>query len=88
MDAGEAAAVPLPTQLARLRKRVKALEDDAARADASARLTGVEAEIQELRGLSGRVAELADLITELLVAAARREDPQFKEILEKYLDEV
>jgi hypothetical protein len=42
--------------------------------------------IVELRRLGGRVSELADLVTELLVVAATREDPEFKRVVKKYLE--
>jgi hypothetical protein len=41
--------------------------------------------ILELRGLGGRVSELADLVTELLIVAATREDPEFQRVVKKYL---
>jgi hypothetical protein len=48
----------------------------------------LRADVQELRGLGGRVAELADLVTELLVVAAKREDPEFQALVTKYLEGV
>ena len=58
----------LRQQVARLRKRVLDLEQ----------------EVQELRRLSHRVAELADLVQELLVPAAKRDDERLKELLDDY----
>ena len=58
----------LRQQVARLRKRVVDLEQ----------------EVQELRRLSPRLAELADLGQELLVPAAKRYDERLKELLDGY----
>jgi len=40
--------------------------------------------VQESRRLSRRVAELTDLVTELMVPLARREDAEVEEILARY----
>lgn len=53
-----------------------------------ARLGQVEAEVQELRALGFRVAELADLVTELLGYAAAGDDPRFREAVARYADGV
>ena len=58
----------LRQQVARLRKRVVDLEQ----------------EVQELRRLSPRLAELADLVQELLVPAAKRDDERLKQLLDDY----
>jgi DNA repair exonuclease SbcCD ATPase subunit len=58
----------LRQQVARLRRRVVDLEQ----------------EVQELRRLSHRLAELADLVQELLVPAATRDDERLKELLDDY----
>jgi phosphoserine phosphatase len=58
----------LRQQVSRLRKRVVDLEQ----------------EVQELRRLSPRLAELADLVQELLVPAAKRDDERLKELLDDY----
>lgn len=58
----------LRQQVARLRKRVVDLEQ----------------EVQELRRLSPRLAELADLVQELLVPAAKRDDERLKDLLDDY----
>ena len=49
-----------------------------------ARLDALEAEVQENRRLNRRVAELTDLVTELMVPLARREDAEVEEILARY----
>ena len=40
--------------------------------------------VQELRRLSPRLAELADLVLELLVRAAKLDDERLKELLDDY----
>ena len=42
--------------------------------------------VHELRRLGGRVSELVDLVTELLIVAARKDDPEFKQLLDKYFE--
>jgi len=49
-----------------------------------ARLDALEAEVLENRRLNRRVAELTDLVTELMVPLARREDAEVEEILARY----
>ena len=49
-----------------------------------ARLDALEAEVQENRRLNRRIAELTDLMTELVVPLARREDAEVDEILARY----
>ena len=48
------------------------------------RLDALEAEVQENRRLNRRIAELTDLVTELVVPLARREDAEVAEILARY----
>lgn len=48
------------------------------------RVTELEAEVQECRSLNLRVAELTDLVAELLVPLAGSDDPRVVEILERY----
>ena len=48
------------------------------------RLVDLEKEVQELRRLSHRLAELTDLVQELLVPAARRDDERVRELLDEY----
>ena len=47
-------------------------------------MVDLEQEVQELRRLSPRLAELADLVQELLVPAAKRDDERLKELLDDY----
>lgn len=56
--------------------------------DVEARLDRLEREVQEVRALGFRVAELADLVTELLALASSRDDPAFREAVERYRREV
>ena len=53
-----------------------------------ARLRELEAEVQENRQLNRRVAELTDLVTELLVPLARRDDERVDVLLERYRDSI
>ena len=62
------AAAPQRKQIANLRKRVQRLED----------------EVQEARQLNRRVAELADVVQELLVPAADRDDEEVRQRLDEY----
>ena len=48
------------------------------------RLRRLEEEVQENRRLNRRLAELTDLVTELLVPLSRRDDAQVEEVLERY----
>jgi t-SNARE complex subunit (syntaxin) len=49
-----------------------------------ARLAELEAEAQENRRLNRRIAELTDLVAELVVPLARREDATVDAVLERY----
>ncbi len=51
-----------------LRRRMKVLED----------------EVQECRALSLRLAELTDIVTELLLPVAQRDEQKLEELLERY----
>ena len=54
------------------------------RHEVRARLAALEAEVQEQRQLSRRVAELTDLVTDLLVPLSQRDHVQVEEIVERY----
>jgi hypothetical protein len=69
--------------LGRMRNRLHARASTCARD-----INQLKADVQELRGLGGRVAELTDLVTELLILAAKREDPEFQRLVTKYLEGV
>lgn len=49
-----------------------------------ARLTALEDEVQEQRAHTRRVAELTDLVTELLVPLAERDQETVEHVLERY----
>jgi cell division protein FtsB len=50
------------------------------------RIEQLEAEVQECRALNGRIAELTDIVEELLVPAARRDEEKLGELLARYAD--
>jgi len=54
------------------------------RGSVHARLAELEAAVQENRQLNRRVAELTDLVTELVVPLARRDDAEAAAVLERY----
>ena len=54
------------------------------RREVRARLAALEAEVQEQRQLSRRVAELTDLVTDLLVPLSQRDHVRVEEIVERY----
>jgi hypothetical protein len=49
-----------------------------------ARLAALEEEMQESRQLNRRITELIDVVAELLVPLADRDDERVDEVLEKY----
>jgi hypothetical protein len=63
----------------RERRQIQALKD---------RVAKLEAEVQELRRLNRRTAELADVVQELLVPAANRDDEKVRRLLDEYSDAV
>jgi t-SNARE complex subunit (syntaxin) len=56
----------------------------ARRSDVRTRLRDLEAEVQESRQLNRRVAELTDLVAELVVPLARRDDVEVDAVLARY----
>lgn len=48
------------------------------------RVTVLEQEVQECRQLNLRLAELTDIVQELLLPMARRDEERLSELLEKY----
>ena len=48
------------------------------------RMAVLEDEVQECRALSQRLAELTDIVTELLLPAAQRDESRLEELLERY----
>jgi hypothetical protein len=49
-----------------------------------ARLRALEDEVQELRQLNRRIAELTDVVAELLVPIQDRDEAKVEEVLERY----
>jgi hypothetical protein len=52
------------------------------------RVAALEAEVQECRQLNLRLAELTDLVTELLVPLARGDEAGAREALAKYQESI
>lgn len=72
---------PAPTpEVEQLRKRVQTLENRANRQ--ANRLSELESEIQEQRHLNRRLAELTDVVQELLVPAVDRDDEKVAALLD------
>lgn len=61
---------PHRAQMERLRYRIGRFED----------------EVQELRRLNRRLAEIADIVQEVLVPAANRDDEHIRKLLDDYKD--
>jgi uncharacterized protein (DUF3084 family) len=57
---------------------------EAERKQLSSQVSTLQTTVQELRGLGGRVSELADLVTELLAVEATRADPEFQRLVDQY----
>ena len=53
-----------------------------------ARIRALEAEVQECRQLNVRLAELCDVVTELLVPLADRDEAAVREVLDRYRADV
>lgn len=74
----------------RLRTRGKAVADRAGVASAREldrlreRVAVLEDEVQECRQLNLRLAELTDVVAELLLPAAQRDETRVAEVLERY----
>ena len=52
------------------------------------RVARLEAEVQECRALNVRLAELTDIVTELLLPVAARDEEKLASLLEKYRQSV
>lgn len=50
----------------------------------AARVTELEAEVQECRQISLRLAELTDIVQELLLPVAQRDEARLAELMERY----
>lgn len=67
----------LPESVRDLRRQVKKMRG---------RLDELEEEVQEARRLNRRLAELTDIVQELLVPAAGRDEERLRELLDKYAE--
>lgn len=52
------------------------------------RVAELEAEVQECRGLSRRIAEVTDLVAEVLLPAVHRDDEELRRRLEAYAEKL
>lgn len=73
-----------PPQRSRWSERLTRLRSGADVAELRARLEELEAEVQECRKLNLRVAELTDLVTELLIPIAQQDPERVDELLARY----
>ena len=69
----------------RLKSRLRRLADPGGLRERVARL---EAEVDELQQLNLRVAELTDVVQELLLPLARQDPDRAAELLERYREEL
>lgn len=67
-----------------VRGRVQELARGSATVDLRWRVRALEAEVQECRQLNLRLAELTDLVTELLLPAVQRDEERLAELLARY----
>lgn len=67
-----------------LRRRIRTLEEEVRALEEKVR--ALEEEVQECRRLNHRIAELTDIVTELLVPIAQRDEPRVRELLDQYRD--
>ena len=74
----------LKTAFGRSRRAVGEKLSDVSVLDLRHRVNRLEQEVQECRALNLRLAELTDLVTELLVPLARRDEPEVDAVLERY----
>jgi hypothetical protein len=68
------------------KQRVKKRASESATLDLRARVRVLEDEIQECRQLNLRVAELTDLVTELLLPIAQQDEAKLHELIARYQD--
>ena len=65
-------------------KRVAALTAGSQVEELRARVAVLEAEVQECRQLNLRLAELTDVVGELLLPVAHRDEDRIAEVMERY----
>ncbi len=78
-----------PSLISATRSRAHVLQDRYRRARRRApgvrnRLSALEAEVQENRQLNRRIAELTDVVAELLVPITDRDEERVREVLAQY----
>lgn len=56
--------------------------------DLRRRVAALEAEVQECRQLNLRLAELTDMVTDLLIPLARADEAEVREVLAKYHESI
>lgn len=74
----------LKTAFGRSRRAVGEKLGDVSVLDLRARVRRLEKEVQECRALNLRLAELTDLVTELLLPVAQRDEARVNELVERY----
>jgi hypothetical protein len=67
-----------------LTQRLKEKGAATATIDLRRRVKALEAEVQECRALNLRLAELTDIVTELLLPVAQRDEEKLRELLARY----
>lgn len=72
------------TDVRSLRRRIRRLE--AALSDQRRRVDQLEDEVQEARQYGRRVAELGDVVSQLLALSAARDDERFRDAVRSYVD--
>lgn len=70
------------------RKAQQVADSRASVADLAARVRDLEAEVQECRQLNLRLAELTDLVQELLLPVAQRDEEKLAELIARYADQL
>jgi hypothetical protein len=70
----------------KLRSNLRAWREERSgeRIPVRARLRALEEEVQELRQLNRRIAELTDVVAELLIPIQDRDEAKVAEVLERY----
>ena len=69
-----------------IKQRVKSRASQSATLDLRKRVKVLEDEVQECRRLNLRVAELADLVMELLLPVSQQDEQKVNDLLARYQD--